>query len=376
MKFTVQTDSLKEALKKLGFAVKSKSILPAISNILVTVADNEVMLTTTDLMVTINYALDCVPLDAVPESGKDNVNEGQFLVPFELLKNIVALETGNVTITWDEKKGAIAQFEQDTFSLGNGGSVGDFPKVVKVGRINHSVPAEFVTALRMASLSVSTDDMRPVMQNICIELNKESVVVTSTDSHSLYTQTLATTLELDEKAELLVPIIVAKVLEGFEETKIGFNKNLVSFESGPVMVTTKRAEGNFPNWRSIMPKHEGNLCVDLVELKQAVEKAYVVSDSTYNGIDLLLAESILELKTEVEDTGVGCSVKVPATSTGHVNHVRYSGRLLKRIIAQLEKHTKDNTGIVWCITEANRAATIKVDGNDNVTCLLTPIRIS
>lgn len=88
MKFTTTNQQLKEALKRLGFAINNKSsIMPVIANILVTVTDGAVLLTTTYLMVTINYQL----------TGTTSC-EGQFLIPFTLLKNITALEEGEVTI--------------------------------------------------------------------------------------------------------------------------------------------------------------------------------------------------------------------------------------------------------------------------------------
>lgn len=370
MKFTTETEALREALKKLGFAINAKSVLPAISNILATVADKEVTLTTTDLLVTISYRIPCEP-----EESNTSANQGSFLMPYEQLKNIVALEGGPVTITWDAKKGAIAQFQHDTFSLGNSNTVDDFPKPQKAGRMPYTAPAELSEALRIAAMSVSKEESRPAMQNICVELSKDAITVTSTDAQSLYTQNIPAQLDLEEQVELLIPPVVAKVLEGFTDCKIGFNKNFMSFEAGPITVTTKRAEGKFPAWRIIMPEHNPNVVLQLEDLKQAVAKAYVVSDSTYNGIDFILTQNELELKTEVEDTGIGCSIRVAATSSSPVHHIRYNGRLVKRMIAQMEAHAQQDT-LNWSIMNANKQATVKISGNPNITCLVMPILIN
>ena len=370
MKLTIQTEALKEALKKLGFAVTNKSVLPAISNIHVYLADNEVTLTTTDLMVTVSYKLQVEADESSP-----SINQGEFLMPYEQLKNIVALEGGEVTFTFDAIKGAVAQFASDTFSLGNKYYVTDFPKPQRAGRMPYTAPAELTEALRVAAMSVSKDEFRPAMQNICLELAKDAITVTSTDSQSLYTNTIQAQVDIDEPVELLIPPVVAKVLEGFLECKIGYNKNLMTFEAGPVSVTTKRAEGKFPAWRNIMPEHNANVDIQLEDLKTAVAKAYVVSDSTNNGIDLLIGTQQIELRTEVEDTGIGCSIKIPAMSSSVVNHIRYNGRLLKRIIAQLEAHGS-NDSMQWSIISASKQATIKLAGNTNVTCLIMPIIIN
>lgn len=367
MKFTVETDALKEALKRLGYAVNAKSVLPAIRNILVNVADDEVLLTATDLLVTISYRLKCEPLES-----ETSINQGEFLVPYEQLKNIVALEQGFVTITFDDVKGAIAQFETDTFFLGKSFDVVDFPKPQKAGRMAYNAPAELTEALSIAALSVGKDEAWPAMQHICVELAKDSITVTSTDSRTLYTQRIEATLDVEGAVELLIPTVVSKALEGFMDTKIGYNKNLMTFEAGPVSVTTKRAEGKFPAWRNIMPEHNTNLDIELSDLKTAVTKAYVVSDSTYNGIDFLIGTNQMTIKTEVEDTGIGCSIRIPVLSSTPVDHVRYNGRLLKRIIAQLDAHSGTGTTL-WSMASAQKQATIQMKGRENVTVLIMPI---
>ncbi len=369
MKFTTNTNLLKEALAKLGHAVQKKSVLPAIQNILVTLTDQDtITLTTTDLLVTIDYKL---LTDLGTREG-----EGQFLMPYSLLKDIVSLENGSVTIVYDPIKGAIANFEKDTFSLGNSCKPEEFPKPQKVGKMPYSVGKDLITALGMAALNVSKEEFKPVLQHICMELSSVSINVTATDANSIYNQVVSAELQIDEPTEILIPSVIAKVLEGFEETTFGFNKNSVAFTSGPVTIATKRGEGKYVTWRAVMPEHTANIKLDLAELKQAVAKAYVVSDSTYNGIDLFIYEGHVELKTEVQDSGMGCSIIVPAETSSPVTQIRFNGRLLKRMVSQLDEHIKENTSVTFGINDANKAATMKPDANNNATVLIMPIRIN
>ena len=363
MKFTTETNTLKEALQRLGFAINNKSVVPALGCILVTVTKEEVLLTTTDLLVTINYRVEC-----------KTDGEGQFLLPFTHLKNIVALETGTVLIEYlGDKKGAIAKFDEDVFSLGAHGAATDFPKLSSIPKKGMLyMNNEFITALKMAAIGVSKDESKPVCHNICIELNKNGVTVTSTDTFTIYTHKIDSELAVDEKTELLIPSVVAKVLDGFDSAKIGFNKQHMAFESGPVLVTCKRAEGVFPAWRNVMPAHDSNLNIKIDDLKAAVEKAYIMSDSTYNGIDFLIKETQVELKTDVQDTGMGSSCKIPAVSQSSINHLRLPGRFLKRLITQLETQTESDGDICLSI-QSEKKITARVFGKSNITILLVPI---
>lgn len=366
MKFTTETNKVKDALQRLGFGVNSKSVLPVLANILVTVSKGEVLLTTTDLINTINYKIEC-----------ETDGEGQFLIPFTHLKNIIALETGDVTIEWlGDEKGAQAQFAQDVFVLGNHGVVADFPKIPNLptkGAVE--LNADFVSALSLASMSVSKDELRPAMCCICIELADGEVIVVSTDSFSVYAHTLKVGSLKTEKTELLIPTVAAKVVDGFKSIKMSYTKNNVGFESGPVAVICRRGEGKFPEWRRVMPEHLGNVKLELVNLKEAVGKAFVMSDATNNGIDFMLSPEQLEIRTNVVDTGMACSLKLQVESESPVNHIRLNGRLLKRIIAQLEENIADDSAISFGISQNNKPVTAKLNENENVTVLVMPISI-
>lgn len=367
MKFTTETSKLKEALAKLSHAVNTKSVLPVLANILVTLTKDKVVLTASDLMVTIHHGIEC------KADG-----EGQFLLPFTHLKNICGLESGDVTIKWqNETKGALAQFNQDIFSLGNPGTVADFPKLSDVSQKGMiDLNAEFVKAIVNAAQSTGKDENRPIMMNVCVELHLHTATVTSTDANTIYTHTIVGEFDMPEKIELLVPTVVAKVLDGFQTVKVGHNKNFIAFQSEDVKVIIKRAEGVFPGWRNVMPEHKANLKLDLLGLKDAVAKAFVMSDSTYSGIDFHITEKQLQLKTNVEDTGMSCDLKLTAESTSPVAHYRLSGRLLTRMIKQLEQNLDGSSQLSFSIQAVNKQCTVQLEDKPEVTVLLMPLNIA
>lgn len=366
MKFTTETSKLKEALQRLGFGVNKKSVLPVLGNILVTVLKGEILLITTDLMVTIHFKIEC-----------ETEGEGQFLVPFEHLKNIIALESGDVTIEWlSLEKGARAVFADDVFVLGNHGVVSDFPKIPSIpskGLIE--LNADFISALNTATISAGKDEERPAMMNLCVELGDNEVKVISTDARIMYVHTLKTEIKAEHK-QLLVPVVVAKVVDGFSSIKVGFTKNMVSFDCGSVVITAKLGEGTYPAWQQIMPQHMGNMKLELNQVKEAVGKAFVMSDATNNGIDFMIEPQQLELKTDVEDTGMACSLKIPVESQSPVEHIRFNGRILKLMIQQLEQNVQDNSSITFGLTAPNKAITAMLEENENVIILLMPINIA
>lgn len=361
MKFKTETSVLKEALNKLGFAVNPKSVLPALNNILVEVQNGNVTLVSSDMQVSIRYNIVC-----------DTEGEGEFLFPFAQLKNIAALESGSVIVSWTDESGCVAAFEKDVFSLGKQDAK-EFPRLKGVAESKMFViDKQVLPAIKLASLSVSKDDLRPAMTRICLEINASKLSVVSTDSHCLFIQEIASETNIDEVTELLLPVAVAKVMEeDLYDVKLGFNKNTIAFQCGPVQLISIRGEGKFPNWRAIIPEHNSNLRIGLEALKDAVNKAYVVSDSTYNGVDFKLQQNSVSIEAQNIDLGMSCKLDVEAVSKSEVQHIRFNGRLLKRMMAQLD----GSEVLSFSITGDVKPVTIRSIGNDLVTVLLMPITI-
>jgi len=362
MKFKTETTVLREALNKLGFAVNPKALLPALTNILAEVKPGSVTLTSSDMQISIQYNIIC-----------ETEGEGEFLFPYAEMKSIVALEDGAASISFTEEEGCIATFDKDVFNFGKEAAK-DFPRFKTIAESKlQPISKDVLTAIKMASLSVSKDELRPAMMRVCLELSNEKITVVATDSHCMYVQQIASENKIEETTELLLPAVISKVLDGeLYDVELGFNKNTIAFKFGPIKITAIRGEGKFPNWRAVMPEHVQCLSVGIDALKDAVNKAYVVSDSTYNGIDFKLSENNLLIETKNIDSGMGCAINVEAQSTSQVNHVRFNGRLLKRMIAQLDS---SDALLSFSIATPTKPVTIRVEGVENTTVLIMPITI-
>ena len=362
MQFKTETTVLKEALNKLGMAINPKALLPSLINVHTEIKQGNVILTSCDLHVTIQYHIIC-----------ETDGEGSFLFPFNEMKNIVALESGVVTLSWSVESGCVATFEKDVFNLGKQDTA-DYPKQKTIAESKMiTLESSLLPAIRMAALSVGKDDLRPAMMRICLELSEDKATVVSTDSHCLYAQELVFTTKATETVELLMPAVVAKVLDDdLYPVLVGYNKQLIAFKSGPVTVISMRSEHKFPNWKALLPAHNGNLTIPLSGLKDAVNKAYVVSDSTYNGIDFKLSKDRVSVESENTDMGMSCRLEVEAISGSEVDHIRFNGRLLKRMMQQLEGADM----ISFSINGAIKPVTITRLGDNSTTVLIMPITIT
>jgi DNA polymerase III subunit beta len=377
MKFTTNTSALKPILQKLGIAVTSKPVLPVLGCICVTILKKKVLLTTTDLNLTITCELAC------ETEGKSGV----FLLPFAELKKLIALEEEQpVTLTCDPVNGLVhLMSEYDTFCLGKPGNYEDYPQLPQVDDSNmFALNGSFLPSLAMAALSVSTDELRPQLCAICVELSPTEVNIVSTDAHSLYHRRMEVDLKINTPTELLIPARVAKVMDGLSECQIGYNSSHVLFATPEMSVCTLRTEGKYAAWRTVMPAHQANVQINLINLQTALEKAVVVADLTTSGVDLMPGKTDLTIKAMSEDTEMSATCNIPA-QIGSENEgladcscgqIRVNGRLFNRALKQINGHMPEAGDITLGITEANRAITLRIAGKDELTLLAMPIIIN
>ncbi len=366
MKFIIETTKLHAALKRLGKAVNSKPLLPVIENILVTVLKKQIMLTTTDLQITISIALDC-----------ETEGKGIFLLPYKELKEVLDLSPNEpVTVTYNDKTGAVATFETSTIDFSKVGDATEFPKFTEVEDDAFFAPGDdIVGAMALAALSVSKDNLRPAMCAICVELSKDWINVTSTDAHSVFNHALPATLDKfsnpNDKVNLLVPPVVADVLEGLDEITLAYTKSHVVFKAGQIMVTATMVDAQFPEWRAVMPAHHTNVETHLLELKIAAKKAWIFSDSSTNGIYLNIEARQIRLNTRNEDTAQGADCRITAAYEGEPLKVRFNGKLLDRTLDQLKGQQSNQVQIM--VRKPNQGVSFKIEGCPNTTVVLMPI---
>jgi DNA polymerase III sliding clamp (beta) subunit (PCNA family) len=368
MKFTIDLPLLKAVVSKLGLAIHNQTILPILENILAKVEKGKVHFTTSNALITVSYQAECFT------EGE----EGTFLIPFSKIKSIIGVIHGELTIEY-KNDSVYAITDTDNWCLGKAGKAEDFPKMATVADKNKfNIGREFIPSLAMAALGVSTDATRQAMCSICVEIQPKEMVVTSTDAHSLYSRKLIVDLPITENVQLLLPVEFAKALDGFEGARIGYNSKHISIESGPLSISCKRIDASFPNWRAIVPAvHDGNLSVKLTELDEAIAKAMIIAENvSHKGIDFIPMGDTIELHTIMPDTGMSAKCVLQGTSTTPVEKIRFNGRLLKRMIKQLMGHGKHDDSVDFCITNALKASTIRLQGLDDVTVLIMPVSLN
>jgi DNA polymerase-3 subunit beta len=301
VKFRCDRDALSEALQIVQRGVSSRPGIPALTGVLMQAgSDGTLTLTTTDLEVSARLAIEV----QVQE-------EGVALVPARLLADTVkSLSDAPVDLEADQAQATIrcAAYEGALRLL----PAEDFPALQPPAGTRVVAPAgPFAEAVGQVARAASRDEARPVLTGVLLEVSREGVTLVATDSYRLAVRDLVATAAGEAKA--IVPeralSEAGRAAQSVEkgEVEVFVDTSQVSFQIRQLMLTSRLIEGEFPNYRALLPEaYENRLTVSRQQLTDAVRRVGLLARDTspvrleFNALGVKLSSSSPDLGQAVE----------------------------------------------------------------------------
>ena len=301
MKIRSDRDALSEALQTVQRGVSARPGIPALTGVLLEAEEaGTLTLTTTDLEVSARLSIDV----QVQETGIA-------LVPARLLGDTVkSLSDAPVEFETDQSQARIrcAAYEGVLRLL----PAEDFPGLQEPSGIRVNVEAgAFAEAVSQVARASSRDEARPVLTGVLLEISREGVVLVATDSYRLAVRDLVASSEREARA--IVPeraLSEAGRAAGADEKAsitVWVEDSQVSFTIGGLTLTSRLIEGEFPNYRTLLPEgHENRLTVSRQALLDAVRRVGLLARDTspvrleFNALGVKLSSSSPDLGQAVE----------------------------------------------------------------------------
>jgi DNA polymerase-3 subunit beta len=291
MKLTVSAKPFAADLKAVLPAVATRSGLPIFSGVRLEASDEGLIIEATDLELTARRVVrEDVAVDAA----------GSLVVPAKALaKAVAAMAEPEIALESapNDGRGALdVRAGTRTVTL-QGWATDDWPAVPQVAAIDPIASIDASTAtdvFERAVLCASDDDSRPVLTSVALFFTEDppSVEVVATDSYRLgVARVPLATAPRASASPLLVPArairLLAKQLKGVGgavqiralEASGGAtpHASLVAFALPDAECTVRTVEGEFPNWRQVVPEPGGGLLeFDPQELGSALRAASAV----------------------------------------------------------------------------------------------------
>jgi DNA polymerase III subunit beta len=364
MKFRAERDALLEAITTAGRAAATRgTALPALTGVRLEVVGDELHLAGTDLDVTIQVHMPIASSEA-----------GVCVIPARLATDIVrGLDPGSVSFEVDENEARIA--------------AGPTHYAVRVlppeeflrlptpsGDAVTLAASDFADALRQVVPAASRDEARPILTGVLMAAEAGGLRLVATDSYRLSVRDLPGTSVLQEGQTVLVPsralAELNRVVAGADQVTLRLASDEASFEVGDTRLTTRLIEGDFPNYRQLIPQSYPNrLIVGREPFLNAIRRVKLLAkDAT--PVRLTLKSDGLELVAVTQDVGQARE-DLEAKYEGSEMVVAFNPEFL---IDGVEAITGDEVQLETL--DALKPATVRSTENPNFLYLLMPVRVS
>jgi DNA polymerase III subunit beta len=297
VKFRCERDVLAEALGTAGRAATGRTgALPVLSGVRLDLDGDQLTVTGTDLELTIQ-----VVLTVAGESS------GSCVVPARLAGDIVrSLPAGAV--------GFDATTEEARISAGRSAfgvrtmAVDDFPRLAAPADNAVQLPAAALAeAVKQVVRAASKDESRPLLTGVLLAAEAGGLRLVATDSYRLAVRDLPDAAVLGADQKVLVPSRAlhefARVVGGSDQVTLRLGERDATFEAGGVRLTTRLIEGEFPNYRQLIPNtHPNRLTVNREALLAAIKRVKLLArDAT--PIRMSFTTDRLDLAATTQDVG-------------------------------------------------------------------------
>jgi DNA polymerase III subunit beta len=368
VKISLERDALFAQLQTVSRVASTRSAIQALSGVQLTADSSGCELRATDMDVGLR-----VPLEA------EVAREGTVVLPARLIVDVVrSLPAEHVSLE-------LRSAEQDvelvagnaTFHIRTlrGDDFPPFPEPDPDSSVQLPADAFVSTALKVAG-SASRDETRPVLTGILVSASDRELRMVATDSYRLSVK--ETTLEspLSSGFEVNVPARALQELARLvshdqdEPLSVSVRQNQVLFTLGRVVLSSRLIDGQFPNYRQLLPEtFEHELRLGGSELTEVVRRISLLAQKNAP-LRLAFAEGELTVSAQTPDVGEARE-SMPVAFTGEPLEIGFNPEFLRAGLEAI-----DEGDVLLKLISPLRPGLIESGDESRFRYLIMPIRLN
>ena len=297
LRVTCSRAELAAALGTVARALSMRGTVQVLGGIHLQCADERLTLAATDMEISLRASI------AGAVSG-----DAAVVVPGRLLADLVRLlPDDSVTLAYEAGDGVMTVESGSHSSRLNVFSAEDFPRLPPLDVALQRVDAPaLLQTIEKVGRAASRDESRPVLTGILVRFEGGELVMAATDSYRLAVK--ETTLSSPgPELEAIIPARalqeLARLAAGVEDVGLGVHENYVIFSAGDVWLTSRRIDGQFPNYKQLLPEtFEAELSIPREQLLEVVRRAGLMAQRNAP-LRLRFAEGELTISAQTQDVG-------------------------------------------------------------------------
>lgn len=283
MEVTVTQENLSFALGNTSRVASNKAGLPILSNILLRTDGSRLLVAATNLEVAASHRI-----------GAKVVKPGSITIPARLLSEFVQnLPKSQITLTVTGTKLHIKA--DSSSSTINGVDDEEFPELPVIDEktaISYSLAIEdFKQSVSQTIIAASNDSTRPILTGVYWHSFENNLYLAATDGYRLTERRIVGT---SSDVTAVIPTstlqeVLRTLRDDMNEVEILFDETQVTFRLAEVEITSRLIDGNFPDYRQLIPaKSDSQFTIKRAELTRIIKIASLFARESGGGITVSL----------------------------------------------------------------------------------------
>lgn len=367
MKLTCKQQDLKAGLSIVNHAVANRSTLPILSNILLGAEQGRLKLSATNLELSITTYVDA-----------EIQEEGSTTMPAKLLSDLVgSLPQGPVELTVPEGTHTMSVKTLRTSASIKGMDHTEYPLIPTAEDSGPPLTFECATlkeSIEHVAFAAAADDSRPVLTGVSVEITSDGITFAAANAFRLAVHSEPFEDEYILELSLLIPAKtlteLARILpsDGTVQMFVTPNRSQVLFHTETLDLVSRLIEGNYPNFRNIIPKERTTRAVvETKELSAAVKSVAPFASESAGIARIAVGADSLTIEATAEDVGSNVST-ISASVDGAEQQIIFNAKYLSDVLSVIQ-----TPEVALELTTAQRPGALKPIGSTDYTYVIMPM---
>ena len=370
MKFSIEREVIYKELQRANRVVPVRSTLPILTCVLLNVEDSKLIISSTDIEVTIRSEVDV-----------SNSENGSVVIQSKLLNDIIGvLPQGELTLSSDDKDFVTIECSSGTYSIA-GKSPEDFPAapILENGESIDIDNEMMHRIIEKTAFAVSADMLRPALTGVLFEFKDNKLTTVATDGHRLAKLTIDKKTGIKEDKRIIIPkkflSLILNALSGSDENSFIVTENHVMMTLGNTKFFTRIIDEKYPDYNSVIPtENDKELNVDVEKFLSSAVRVAIFANKTTQQIKLSVSNNNMKISSADPESGGSGSENIDCKYSGEEIEIGFNSEYLKDILRQIDTEelimslkAPISAGLVYPAEQAE---------NEGYTILLMPIRLT
>ena len=371
MKFIVNSSYLLRQLSQINGVITTNPVVPILENFLFEVNKTTLTVTASDLQTSM-----------ITDINVESKEKGSIAVPARILLDTLRnLPDQPVTFSIDETTYAIEiSSDNGRYKLA-GENATDFPKVPGVSQDFSATLSSQVLAHAINStiFATSSDELRPAMTGVYVNLGEKNTTFVATDGHRLV-RYRRTDVKSENGNAIIIPRKALNLLKATlpvenTDVSIDFNMSNAFFKFGNIRMICRLIDERFPDYENVIPgQNPIKMTINRADFLGSLKRISIYANKTTHQVRLKITGSELQVSAEDLDFSNEANERLSCEHEGEDIEIGFNARFLVEMLGNL-----DSEQVRLNMSAPNKAGLVvpaEKDKNEDVLMLVMPVMLN